>query len=101
MKLIQSFFILIFLFFLITACDQKPKNPVSEYGDTIIDSYKKGQQAGVMANLDAVKKAVEAYHASNDRYPPSLADVKDLIGSNIDLAQYNYNPENGTVALKK
>jgi hypothetical protein len=54
-----------------------------------------------MANLDAVKKAVEAYHASNDRYPPSLADVKDLIGSNIDLAQYNYNPENGTVSLKK
>ena len=56
MKLIQSFFILIFLFFLITACDQKPKNPVSEYGDAMIDSYKKGQQAGVMANLDAVKK---------------------------------------------
>jgi hypothetical protein len=101
MRLIPLFFILISLFFLITACDQKPKNPVSEYGDAMIDAYKKGQQAGVMANLDAVKKAVAAYHASNDRYPPSLADVKDLIGSDIDLEQYDYNPENGTVSLKK
>ena len=78
MKLIQSFFILIFLFFLLTACDQKPENPVSEYGDAMIGSYKKGRQAGEMANLDAVKKAVEAYHASNDRYPRSLTDVRDL-----------------------
>jgi hypothetical protein len=101
MKLVQSFFILILLFFLMTACEQKPKNPVSKYGDTMIDAYKKGQQAGVIANLDAIKKAVAAYHASNDKYPPSLADVKDLIGSDIDLAQYDYNPENGTVSLKK
>jgi hypothetical protein len=89
------------LFSLITACEQKPKNPVSEYGDDMIDTYKKGQQAGVLANLDAVTKAVDAYHASNDKYPPSLTDVKDLIGSDIDLAQYDYNPENGTVTLKK
>ena len=41
---------------LIAACDEKPKNPVSEYGDAIIDSYKKGQQAGETANLDAVKR---------------------------------------------
>ena len=101
MRLIQSFFILISLFSPITACDQKPKNPASEYGDAMIDAYKKGQQAGVMANLDAVKKAVAAYHASNDRYPPSVADLKDLIGSDIDLAQYDYNPKNGTVSLKK
>jgi competence protein ComGC len=67
----------------------------------MIDAYKKGQQAGVIANLDAVKKTVEAYHASNDKYPQSLADLKDLIGSDIDLAQYDYNPENGTVSLKK
>ena len=26
---------------LIAACDAKPRNPVSEYGDAMIDSYKK------------------------------------------------------------
>ena len=35
----------------IAACDEEPKNPVSEYGNTMIDLYKKGQQAGEIANL--------------------------------------------------
>lgn len=90
----------VILFFLI-ACDQKPKNPVAEYGDSLIGAYKSGQHAGEIGNLDAVKKAVEAYRAANDKYPESLDQVKDLIGSNIDLSQYDYNPENGSVSLKK
>ena len=92
--------IILTLFFLLS-CDQKPKNPVAEYGDALIDSYKRGQKAGEMANLDAVNKAVKAYHASNDRYPQSLDEIKDLIGSNIDLSKYEYNPENGLVSIKK
>jgi len=101
MKIYTAIFSLIFVLFLIISCDQKPKNPVSEYGDAMIDSYKKGQQAGVTANLDALKKGIEAYRAANDKYPPTLNEVRDLIGSNIDLSQYDYNPENGTVSLKK
>ena len=85
---------------LIAACDEKPKNPVSEYGDAIIDSYKKGQQAGETANLDAVKKAVQAYHALNDKYPQSLDDVKELIGAEMDMSKYTYDPQTGMVSLK-
>jgi hypothetical protein len=101
MKIYASIFSLIFVLFINISCDQKPKNPVSEYGDTMIDSYRKGQQAGVTGNLDALKKGIDAYRAANDKYPPSLTEVRDLIGSNIDLTQYDYNPENGTVSLKK
>lgn len=92
---------MLFSLCLVMSCDQKPKNPVSEYGDAMIDSYKKGQQVGITANLDALKKGIEAYRAANDKYPPSLHEVRDLIGSNMDLTQYDYNPENGTVSLKK
>jgi hypothetical protein len=92
--------IILTLFFLLS-CDQKPKNPVAEYGDALIGSYKKGQKAGEIANLDAVKSAVKAYHASNDRYPQSLDEIKNLIGADIDLSKYEYNPENGMVSLKK
>ncbi|MEW6419264.1 MAG: hypothetical protein AB1480_14315 [Nitrospirota bacterium] len=91
--------ILVFVFFL--ACDQKPKNPVSEYGDALIGAYKRGQRAGEEANLDTVKKSIEAYHAANDRYPQNLDEIKDLIGSNIDISRYDYNPDNGRVSLKK
>lgn len=83
-----------------TACDEKPKNPVSEYGNIMIDSYKKGQKAGEAANLDAVKKAVQAYHALNDKYPQSLADVKELIGAEMDMSKYSYDPQTGDVNIR-
>jgi len=92
--------ILICLFFL-PACDEKPKNPVAEYGDVMVDSYKRGQQAGEKANLDTLKKAVQLYYAANDKFPQTLDEAKDFIGPDIDISKYDYNPDNGTVSLKK
>ena len=87
--------------FLAIACDEKPKNPVSEYGDALIGSYKSSQKAGEEANLDAVKKALQAYRAANDKYPSVLEDVGDLIGGKVDFSKYDYNPGTGEVSLKK
>ncbi len=84
----------------VLACDEKPKNPVAEYGDTMINSYQKGKQAGEAGNLDAVRKAIQAYHASNDKYPQNLEEIKSLLGSEIDFSKYDYNSENGSVNLK-
>ncbi len=95
----RLFFTIIILAF-IFACKEKPKNPVAIYGDTMINSYQKGKQAGVEGNLDAVKKALAAYHASNDKYPPNLEEIKPLIGSELDLSKYDYNPQTGAVSLK-
>jgi len=74
---------------------------VSEYGNTLVDTYKRGQNAGVTANLDTVKKAVQSYQAANGKYPETLDDAKDFIGSEVDLSKYEYNPETGIVSLKK
>jgi competence protein ComGC len=93
-------FLTVLVLFLIS-CDQKPKNPVDEYGTSLIDSYKKAQKAGESANLDAVKKSVQAYRAANDKYPDSLDEIKGFINSDIDLSKYDYNPENGAVSIKK
>ena len=87
--------------FLTIACDEKPKNPVSEYGDALIGGHTSGKLAGEAANLDAVKKAVQAYRAANDKYPAVLEDVGDLIGGNVDFSKYDYTPETGEVTLKK
>ena len=92
--------ILICLLFLL-ACDEKPKNPVAEYGDALVGSYKRGQQAGEKANLDAVKKAVQLYYSTNDKFPKNLDEAKDFLGPDIDISKYDYNPDNGTVSLKK
>jgi hypothetical protein len=84
-----------------SSCDEKPKNPVAEYGDALINSYQRGQNAGEKANLDAIMRAVQAYHAAYDKYPQSLDEVKGLIGREIDLSHYDYKPDNGTVFLKE
>jgi len=93
-------FIAVILSFL-TACDQKPKNPVSEYGEAVIDAYKKGQAVKETADLDAIKKTIQAYNAANDKYPANLDEVANLIGKQIDMAKYDYDPQTGIVGLKK
>ncbi|MDO9288284.1 MAG: hypothetical protein Q7T83_05795 [Thermodesulfovibrionales bacterium] len=87
--------------FMFAACDEKPKNPVAEYGNALTDAYKKGQQAGEISNLDAVRKAVQAYYALNGRYPQSLDEIKGSIGAEMDMSKYNYDPQTGTVNLKR
>ena len=79
------------------SCDEKPKNPVA---DAMLDSYQKGKQAGEEGNLDAVRKAIQAYHASNDRYPQNLEEIKPLLSSEVDFSKYDYNSESGAVTLK-
>src|SRR5512135_1284360 len=85
---------------LMPGCKEKPKNPVAEYGDSLVGAYKGSQNAAEQANLDAVQKAINAYHAANEGYPKSLQDVEQLIGSPIDLTKYNYDPATGTATLK-
>ena len=98
-KFIILFFAVIILSVFIS-CEQQQDNPVTLYGDSLVGSLKKGRSAAEDANLDAVKKTVQAYRAANGRYPSSLDEIKDMIGSNLDLSRYDYNPENGTVSLK-
>lgn len=89
------------IFAFIFACDEKPKNPVAQYGDVMINSYQKGKQAGVEGNLNAIRQALQAYHAANDKYPQNLDEIRPLLGgSEMDLSKYDYNPENGAVTLK-
>lgn len=93
----KKLFLAIVILAAVFACDKEPGNPVA---DTMIDSYQKGKQAGEEANLDAVRKAVQAYHASNDKYPGNLEEIKPLLNAEVDFSKYDYNSESGNVTLK-
>jgi outer membrane protein assembly factor BamD (BamD/ComL family) len=82
------------------SCKEKPVNPAAEYGDAMLNSYQKGKQATETGNLDAVRSAVQAYHAAHDRYPQNLEEIKGLLGSELDFSKYDYDPQNGTVNVK-
>ncbi len=90
----------LFVLLLLPACKEKPKNPVAEYGDTMINAYKGAQNAADLATLDGLKKAVEAYRASNSSYPAELKDVGDLMGEHVDFSKFDYDPATGSVSLK-
>jgi hypothetical protein len=87
-------------FLLIPACKEKPKNPVAEYGNNLMNAYKGAQNAADIASLDGMKKAVEAYRASNGSYPAELKDVGALIGGPVDFSKFDYDPSTGAVTLK-
>jgi hypothetical protein len=117
-------FLIILTLFFVYACDKQPEttiseqqapvaeedtkdlaeedeNFVAEYGKTMITSYTKGKQAGKTGNLSAVKKTIAAFHATHERYPESLDEIKPMFGSPMDLSIYDYDPSTGEVSLKK
>jgi hypothetical protein len=100
MRLIALLILLASLF--LAACDEKPKNPVAVQGDRLIDSYHRSQDARDEANLDAIKKAIQAYRAANDKLPQDLEEIKPLLSApDLDLSKFTYNPADGSAAIKK
>ena len=99
----KTLYALVFLFsLLLVACDEKPRNPVAVQGDRMIDAYHQSQTLKDEANLDAIKKAIQAHRAANDRFPQDLEEIKPLLNSpGLDLSKYAYNPSDGSVSVKK
>jgi hypothetical protein len=90
----------VLVFFSTVGCKEKPGNPVAEYGNKLIESYQKSQNAAETANLDAIKKSLQQYRAEHEEYPRSLKDIENLAGVVIDPDRYDYNPQTGSVSLK-
>jgi len=86
---------------LFAACDQKPKNPVAEHGDAMIDAYQKSKVLRDTASLSSVKTGIQTFYSANGRYPNDLSEIKDLLGAEYDLSVYSYNPSDGSVSLKQ
>jgi len=86
---------------IIAACDQKPKNPVAEHGDAMIDAYQRSKVIRDTASLSSIRTAVQTFYSANGRYPNDLSEIKDSLGADYDLSVYSYNPADGSVALKQ
>ncbi len=97
----RLFFIIFVILTFMSACDEKPKNPVAEVGDNLINSYKKGMRAGAIANLHALKMAIQVYYAENDKYPENLDELSNLVksSSEIDFSGFDYDPESGSISI--
>ncbi len=76
------------------------KNPVQQYGDTLVHGYKSAQKVEKDANLQQVQRNVYEFQAAQGRYPADLREVEEFTKSPIDAGKYNYDPSTGSVTAK-
>ena len=91
------FFFLVSFILAFTSC----KNPVEEYGDTVIKTYKGTQQFGKQINLKQLQESIKAFYAANGRYPKDLEEISDFAGIKLDVDKYDYDPSTGIIKIKK
>ena len=76
------------------------KNPVQQYGDTLVHGYQSAQKVEKDANLRQVQRSVYEFHATNGRYPADLKELEAFTKSPIDAGKYNYDPATGNITVK-
>lgn len=96
----KLFFFSLLILSSLASCDKKADNPVTRYGDALIDAHQSAQQTAETANLATIQASVRLYFAANGRYPGSLSEIEDLVGTPIDPDRYEYDPRTGTVLAK-
>jgi hypothetical protein len=77
------------------------KNPVEEYGDTVIKTYKGTQQFGNEITLTQLQESIKAFNAAHSRYPKDLEEISDFTGLTLGDGKYDYDPSTGVIKLKK
>jgi hypothetical protein len=76
------------------------KNPVQQYGDTLVHSYKSAQKVAKDADLQQVQRQVYEFQAAQGRYPADLRELGEFTKSPIDENKYQYDPATGSVTAK-
>lgn len=77
-------------------CGEGGRNPVEEYGVTMVDSLDRAETAALKMNLTTVKAAIDRYYARHGSYPESL---DDLSLHNISTDMYLYDPDTGEISI--
>lgn len=95
-KLLLLLFLVYFIFVFFSC-----KNPVEEYGDTVIKTYKGTQQFGRDIDIKQLQESIKTFHVAHGRYPKDLKEIRDFTGLKLDDDKYDYDPSTGIIKLKK
>ncbi len=76
------------------------KNPVQQYGDTLVHGYQSAQKVAKGADLQRVQRQVYEFQAAQGRYPADLRELGEFTKSLIDENKYQYDPATGSVTAK-
>jgi hypothetical protein len=85
--------------FMLFACSED-RNPVQQYGTTVVQSLKTAKNVEQKVNVLEVQKSIQEYHAANGRYPADLKEVAAFNGMALESDKYAYDPATGTLTEK-
>ena len=90
--------ILLVIFFVAVClgCGEGQKNPIEDYGDTLVESLDKAEVAALKVNLRTVQAAVSRFQAEKGRLP---SDLDELRLQGIPTRYYRYDAETGDVDI--
>ncbi|MBF0318078.1 MAG: hypothetical protein HQL04_07865 [Nitrospirae bacterium] len=84
------------------SCDyaSDTKEDISKITDKKVANIERARVATEKSDIEALKKGITAFNASNGRYPKDLAELQEFTAIDFDKGIYHYNPQTGTIALK-
>lgn len=93
------FIILAALAVLVSCTDDK--NPVQQYGNTMVQSLKSAKKLDASVNVQQVRKSIQEFYAANGRYPAGLNELPSFNGMTLKSDNYDYDPATGTLTEKQ
>jgi hypothetical protein len=76
------------------------KNPVQQYGNTMVQSLKSAKKLDAAVNVEQVQKSIQEFNAANGRYPADLNEVAAFNGLTLKSDKFDYDPATGTLTEK-
>ena len=101
MKLIHACLVVLSLSLCILASCSDDKNPVNQYGNTMVQSLKSAKKLDANVNLQEVQKSIQEFNAANGRYPADLNELSTFNGITLKSDKYDYNPATGALTEKQ
>lgn len=82
-------------------CCTEEKNPVQQYGNGLVQSYKNTQKLESSINVQQVQRSIQEFYAANGRYPADLDEVASSSGVVLKSDNYAYDPSTGALTAKQ
>ncbi len=76
------------------------KNPVQQYGNTVVQSLKSAKKLDAAVNVEQVQKSIQEFNAANGRYPADLNEVAAFNGLTLKSDKFDYDPATGMLTEK-
>jgi len=85
--------------FLLASCDSR--NPVEQYGDSVVKGYRNAERVGSKTSVQNLQESIKAFHAAYERYPADLRELSAFAGTTLDENTYQYDPVKGVITAKE